>query len=112
MTSSRMDMLQEIIDSLPSAENPPKERRSNALTKGDVMIIYKIASIANEPHVCPFEGDDATVLHNVARNITRTQKIASGVIITGIVGGILTGVWAIVTYAIKQFISNGGINTP
>lgn len=109
MTSSRMEQLQEIIDTLPSAENPPKERRSNALTKGDVMIIYRIAAIANEPHVCPFAGDDAVTLHNVAKNVTRTQTIASGVIITALVAGTLTGIWKVVAYAVKQFILNGGI---
>jgi hypothetical protein len=109
-TADKMDRLQEIMDSLPSSNRPGPEQRKNALTKRDVLVIYNIAKIANEPHICPFKGEDISVLTNVATNITRTQKLVAVTLIVGSLGAIGRGLWLVVTYAVRQYIANGGVN--
>ena len=60
---SEVIRLQEIIDQLPEHNglDPHQRRREYSLTKGDVILIYKIAKVASVPHLCPFEGDEASV---------------------------------------------------
>jgi hypothetical protein len=107
---SDVDKLEVIMQILPDAADYPKsERREYSLTKGDVLIIFRIAKIAQTPHVCPFEGDEQDTLVSVAKNINRTQKIASVVIITGLVTGMLSGTWFAVKAALIGWIKiNGG----
>lgn len=109
-TADKMDRLQEIMDSLPSSDRPEPEQRKNVLTKRDVLVIYNIAKIANEPCVCPFKGDDINVLHNVATNITWMQKLVATTLVVGFLGAIGRGLWLIVTYAVNQYVANGGVN--
>jgi hypothetical protein len=89
------------MESLPdSAEHPGENRREYTLTKGDVLLIYRIAKVANTPHVCPFEKGDVETLQSAAQNISRTQKIASYVIVVALLGGMLSGIW----YALKLLV--------
>jgi len=82
---TEVDKLQDIMQSLPdSTEHIGVERREYSLTKGDVLLIYRIAKVANTPHVCPFEGEEQETLKSSARNMIKTQRIASMVIISGI----------------------------
>ena len=107
---TEMEQLQDIMEDLPeAADYAGPERREYSLTKGDVMMIYKIARIAYTSHVCPFKGDEADTLATVAKNINRTQKIASTVIVTSIVGGMLTGIWYILSHIVKEFVKSGKI---
>lgn len=108
MTDDRLKLLQEIIDSLPSVCEKD-ERRKNALTKGDVTIIYQIARIAMEPHECPFDDDDIAVLHGVARNITKTQKISFVVLVTALVSGAISGIGYMALNLLRDFINSGGV---
>jgi len=101
-----IEKLEKVIDELPDKNDfTGTERREYSLTKGDVLLIYKIAKIASLPHVCPFEDEEKDTLNSVAKNINRTQKIASGVIITGLVTGVLWGIWHTIVYMAKQFAS-------
>jgi tetrahydromethanopterin S-methyltransferase subunit F len=98
---TEVDQLRDIMESLPdSAEHPGENRREYTLTKGDVLLIYRIAKVANTPHVCPFEKDDVETLQSAAQNISRTQKIASIVIVTALVGGMVSGIW----FALKLLV--------
>jgi len=113
MTDSQeneVDKLRDIMESLPdAADHAGNERREYSLTKGDVLLIYRIAKVANIPHTCPFVDEERETLSNVAKNINRTQKIASGLVITGIVAGILSGIVYMVKTAIISWIkTNGG----
>ncbi len=107
---TEVDRLQDIMEALPdSAEHFGQERREYSLTKGDVLLIYRIAKVANMPHVCPFEGDERDTLQSVAKNINKTQKIASIVIITSLVGGMISGtVLMIKSYIVAWMKANGG----
>lgn len=106
---TEVDRLQDIMEALPdSTEHVGTERREYSLTKGDVLLIYRIARVANMPHTCPFEGEEQDTLKSAAKNINRTQKIASVVIITSLVSGMLIGIWAVVKIAITDFIKTGG----
>lgn len=110
MPDNEVDKLQDIMESLPdSAEHSGQERREYSLTKGDVLLIYRIAKIASTPHVCPFEGDEQATLQTVAVNINRTQKIASVVVVTSLVTGMLSGTFFIIkSYIVGWIKSNGG----
>lgn len=108
-TASEVIKLQEIIDALPTHNGEGPERRQYSLTKGDVILIYKIARVAAVPHVCPFEGEDAAVLQGVAKSVTRTQKIAGVAIITALIGGILSGAWYAAMALVREFVQNGGV---
>lgn len=106
---TEVDRLQDIMESLPdSAAHTGSERREYSLTKGDVLLIYRIAKVANAPHVCPFEGDEQDTLQAVAKNINKTQKIASVLIITGVVTGMLSGIWYVIVHILKEFVQKGG----
>lgn len=107
---TEVDKLQDIMESLPdSSEHPGQERREYSLTKGDVLLIYRIARVANMPHVCPFADEEKDTLRSAAKNINKTQKIASVVIITSLVTGMITGIVMMVKSAILSWIKvNGG----
>ena len=102
-TSDTLEKLQEIIDTLEDSQG---EKKSNSLTKNDVMVIYRISRIAADPHVCPFSPQKAAILNNVADNVSKTQKIAAGVLIAGVVSGILGGSWKLIVFAVSQFITH------
>lgn len=107
---TEIDRLQDIMESLPdSTEHPGAERREYSMTKGDVLLIYRIAKLANAPHVCPFESEESETLQSVAKNINKTQKIASVLIITGVVTGMLSGIWYTVVHMMKEFVKAGGV---
>jgi hypothetical protein len=105
---TEVDRLQDIMESLPDslADHAGPERREYSLTKGDVLLIYRIAKVANLPHNCPFKGEEQETLQSVAKNINRTQKIASWVIITSLVTGMLTGIGYAIRAAVTQFLSH------
>lgn len=101
--------LQEIMSSLPdSADFPGHERREYSLTKADVLLIYKIAKVANASHICPFDGDERETLRSWARNVSASQKIASGAIIIALVTGMLSGTWFLIIHFVKAFVATGG----
>lgn len=106
---TEVDKLQDIMDSLPdSAEHVGMERREYSLTKGDVLLIYRIAKVANAPHKCPFGGEEQDTLQSVAKNINRTQKIASAIVITGTVTAILSGLWFALKHVFTEWVMKGG----
>lgn len=80
------------------------ERREYSLTKGDVMMIYRIAKIAGTEHICPFQGEERTTLQGVAKNINRTQKIAAGIIIVGTTTAILSGIWFALKHVFSEWV--------
>ena len=103
-----VEKLREIIDDLPdSSDHAGMERREYSLTKGDVLLIYKIAKIAGS-HDCPFAEDESSTLQSVAKNINRTQNLASGAIIVGLVGATMSGLFFLVKYIVVEFIKHGG----
>jgi tetrahydromethanopterin S-methyltransferase subunit F len=101
---TEVDQLRDIMESLPDSSAYEGERREYTLTKGDVLLIYRIAKVANTPHVCPFERDDVETLQSAAQNISRTQKIASVVIVTALVGGMISGIWFALKLLILDFV--------
>ena len=107
---TEVDKLQDIMQSLPdSTEHIGVERREYSLTKGDVLLIYRIAKVANTPHVCPFEGEEQETLKSSARNMLKTQRIASMVIITALVTGMVSGIFMMVkNFVINWLKTNGG----
>jgi hypothetical protein len=107
---TEIDKLKDIMESLPDSTEFPEhmKRREYSLTKGDVLLIYRIAKVANAPHVCPFKDEEQDTLANVAKNINRTQKIASVVIITGLVTGMLSGTLFAVKAAILGWLKING----
>jgi hypothetical protein len=106
---TEVDKLQDIMESLPdSVAHDGPNRREYSLTKGDVLLIYRIAKVANQPHACPFPKDEVDTLTSVAKNVNRTQKLASGIIIMGLVSGVLTGMWFAIKHIITEFVHNGG----
>jgi predicted secreted protein len=108
-TEQVVDKLQDIMDDLPdSADDTGAERREYSLTRGDVMLIYKIARIANQPYVCPFDKEESSTLQSVAKNINKTQKITSILIITGVVTGTLSGIWYAIVHILTDFVRTGG----
>lgn len=107
---TEVDKLQDIMESLPdSTEHIGIERREYSLTKGDVLLIYRIAKVANSPHVCPFEGEERETLKTAASGMIKTQRIASVVVITALVTGMVSGVFIMVkSFLISWIKANGG----
>lgn len=105
-----VDKLQAVMKELNAEDNVHigGERRKYSLTEGDVMLIYQIAKIAGG-HTCPFEDDESETLQTVAKNINRTQKIASGIIIVSLVTAGLSGIWFALKHIIVEFVHNGGV---
>ena len=60
--------------------------------------IERIKAAVNSPCSCPFNPDEMSTLKNIAQNVQHTEKIAFYVIVTGLVGGVLTGLWAALKY--------------
>lgn len=107
---TEVEKLQDVIDTLPDRnDHTGNERREYSLTKGDVLLIYKIATIANKPHVCPFEQEETQTLNMVAKNINRTQKIAAGIVITGVTMSVLAGVWMAIKHFFLEWVKQGVI---
>lgn len=103
-----IEKLQLVIDDLPDKNDfTGNERREYSLTKSDVLLIYRIAKIANSPHPCPFESEESQTLQTVAKNINRTQKIASGIIIVGTTTAILSGVWFALKHVFIEWVKVG-----
>ena len=103
-----IDRLNHIMRELPDhTEYSGTERREYSLTKGDVMLIYRIAKVASG-HECPFKNDESMTLQQVARNINITQKIATLFMVTGLVTTILGGIWFALKHLATEFIHNGG----
>jgi hypothetical protein len=103
----KLERIQEIVSTLPSGDDD-QGGTYRSLTKGDVMVIYRIARIAMDPHSCPFSGDDVLVLQDVAGNITKTRKITFFVLVSGLVGGLLSGLWFTISHVLKEFAATGG----
>lgn len=106
-----VEKLQDIMDDLRveiEYHGSSQERRKYSLTEGDILLIYKIAKIANNKHVCPFEEAEQDTLKGVASNISRTQKVASVLIITGLVTAIGSGVWVAIRHFILEWVKTGG----
>lgn len=103
-----IDQLQEIMDELfEEAPDVTTERRKYSLTRGDVILIYRIAKIARANHICPFEEEEAKTLQTVANSITKTQKIASAIIITAAVTTVLSGVWFAIKHVFTEWVKGG-----
>lgn len=81
-----------------SAEYPSGERRKNALTRDDVLLVFEIARIANQ-HKCPFTPEEAETLQSSAKVMNKTSKVASTVIIGGTVTATVFFVW----HAIRHY---------
>ena len=96
---TEVDRLRDIMGSMPENAN-----FESSLTRGDVMLIYRIARVANTPHVCPFEKDDIETLQSTAKNLNNTHKIASYVIIVALVGGAIGGIWKALVLLATDFI--------
>lgn len=107
-TGEKLDLIQEIVNSLPSGDDD-QGGPYRSLTKGDVMVIYRIARIAVDPHACPFAGPEVAVLRDVAGNITKTRKVSFVVLVTGLVGGLLSGLWFMIVHFVKELVATGGI---
>lgn len=105
---SVIERLDDIMDDLPdSCDYAGAERRKYSLTKGDVMLIYRIARIASISHDCPFKDDEPQVLRDVAVSITKTRKIAFTILITGIVTATLAGVWSSLKHVFLEWVKVG-----
>jgi len=103
-----VEKLREIIDDLPdSSDHAGMERREYSLTKGDVLLIYKIAKIAGG-HDCPFQEEESRTLQSVAKNINRTHTLAYTAIVLGLVGATLSGLLLLAKYIIVEFVKHGG----
>ena len=106
-TADEMKELQAIMDTLPDSSGHEQERREHTLTKADVLLVYRVARLANVPHSCPFQGEETSTLHSVAKNINTTQKIATVIMVTGIVSTILGGVWFALKHVANEWIHGG-----
>ena len=105
-----IELLQEIMASLPdTAAYVGSERREYSLTKGDVLLIFKIAKVASSKHVCPFVEEETEALQSIARNVNKTQKVASSLIIMGTVGAILSGLWFAIKHVATEWVHAGGM---
>jgi len=103
-----IEKLKDVIDELPDKNDfTGSERREYSLTKGDVLLIYKIAMIANKPHICPFVDEELDTLKSVAKNISKSQKIATSIIITGCTVAIFSGIWVAVKHAFLEWVKVG-----
>lgn len=101
--------LQKIMDALADEFHSHNgERREHSLTKADVMLIYRIAKMAYVPHTCPFKGEETGTLHSIAKNINATQKIATFIMVTGLVSAILSGVWFAIKHIVTEWVHTGG----
>lgn len=103
-----LERLQEIMDELPDQGDFNPERRKYSLTKADVLMIYKIARIALPEHICPFKDGEAKTLKGMAGSVSRTQKLASVLVATAIIGAIISGIGAGLMHLVRDFIQNGG----
>ena len=84
-----------------------EERRKHNLTDDDIARI--IEAIKNSYHHCSFSPKELDTLKSLAQGVSKTQKIASYMIITAIVGATLTGIWkAIYFYIVEIFVKGGG----
>jgi predicted secreted protein len=107
--SSDIEKLQEIMATLPDTSNHPgMERREYSLTKGDVLLIFKIAKVASSSHVCPFEEEESDVLLSIAKNANKTQRLASSIIIMGTVSAVLSGLWFAIKHVCTEWEHLGG----
>ena len=107
---TEVDRLKDIMESLPDANDyaPGQQRREYTLTKGDVLLIYRIARVAMVPHICPFATEEAGTLQAVAKSINKTQKIAGLLIVTAIVTGTLTGIWKAGMHFFEEYVLKSG----
>lgn len=108
---SDIELLNDIMAELPDSSIHTEERRKYSLTKDDVLIIFRIAKIASG-HQCPFEGiekSEADTIMSVGTSITRTQKIATGILITGIVGAVISGIWYAIKHVVTEWVHGGGM---
>lgn len=102
---TNIEKLQKVMEELPdSTDISGPERREYSLTKGDVLLIYKIATIANAPCQCPFDKEEQSLLQGMAKNMNKTQKIASSVLIYGVATAVLSAIWFAVVHAFKEWV--------
>jgi predicted secreted protein len=94
-TTVELEKLQEIINHLPE---------ESSLTPEDLLMIYRIAKLAQVAHNCPFDQDKREMLSTIAGTTLKTQKIASVVIITGLVTGMMSGIWYMVTHTFMDLV--------
>lgn len=80
-----------------------KERRQQVLTEADLEAIRE--SIRCEK--CVFSHDVADTLNGLARNINTATKLSTRIIITGIVAGVLSGIWFAVKHVLLDALASG-----
>ena len=79
--------------------------RKSVLTEEDLNKIAEAVRCGN----CQFNRDEADTLKKFASSVNKTQRIASWVIITGIVGSVLSGTYHAIKYYIVNVIMKDGV---
>ena len=81
------------------------ERRVSTLTDDDLQ---RIADIMTCNKCGSFTTEEAHTLKSFASNINRTQRIATWIIISGMVVSVVSGVIAAVKYYLLNVVLKGG----
>jgi len=75
---------------------PHGERRKDILTDDDINRIVEAVRLS--AHHCSFSSKELETLRGLAQGVSKTQKIASYMIISTIVGAVIAGTWKAIAY--------------
>ena len=82
-----------------------EEKRRMTLTQDDLDAISERFQCVS----CQFTKDEADTLKKFATSVNRTQKIASWLIITGVVTSVFTGIYHAIKYYVINVIMKDGV---
>ena len=82
-----------------------EERRERTLTDADLEELSARLQCAK----CSFNHEEADTLRNLAKNINTATKLSTKIIITGIVMGVLSGIWFAVKHVLIDMLATGKI---
>jgi hypothetical protein len=78
------------------------ERRQNNLTDDDIARI--VEAVKSSYHHCSFSSKELETLRGLAQGVSKTQKIASYMIITAIVGATFGGIGKAIYYYVFEVL--------
>lgn len=100
--------LQEIMDKLPDPP-PGSEKRQNALTKSDVLIIAQIVRVVSHKSCAMgFTQDEITTVKRVILNMNRGILVVGYSILTAIGAGMVSLIWWSVKHGLIEVAKGPG----